>query len=180
MGDNTQTKQCRKCRVEKPFAMFHKSKKERHGIDGECRECASNRRIRDNSKCMVCGGTIPKKPWSPDGHRKAETICSTTCRAKRKFINAREWNLRWKYGLTDGDYQRMLDAQGGKCAICGRTESGSKSGGAFAVDHDHRTRKVRGLLCLPCNGGIGQLGDSIDTLARAIEYLRKAEAENGD
>ena len=63
----------------------------------------------------------------------------------------------------------MLAAQDGKCAICGTTSTGNRK--AFHVDHDHKTGKVRGLLCSNCNTGIGNLRDDIGLLNRAIEYL---------
>ena len=74
-----------------------------------------------------------------------------------------------KYGLTIEDYENMLISQNYSCAICG----GDNKGKNFAVDHDHKTGKVRALLCSTCNSGIGSLKDSIDILEKAIEYLRK-------
>jgi hypothetical protein len=59
--------------------------------------------------------------------------------------------------------------KGGRCAICG-TDS-PRGNGSFPVDHDHRTGRVRGLLCHPCNTGIGLLGDSSNQLLAAVAYL---------
>lgn len=87
-----------------------------------------------------------------------------------------------RYGLTCDDYEAMLEAQGGVCAICGGTDQRRR----LNVDHDHATGEVRGLLCSGCNGArLGRLGDSIERaetraryyeeraahLRRAIEYL---------
>lgn len=84
-----------------------------------------------------------------------------------------------RFGLTPEQYQEMLDAQGGVCAICERPERcrDSRNGRikAFAVDHDHDTGAVRGLLCQNCNKGIGNLGDSADTLIAAAAYLEAAK-----
>ena len=90
-----------------------------------------------------------------------------------------------RYGITVEDYELMLDMQGGVCAICGKKETrrtrSSKKIWEYdieprlVVDHDHKTGKVRGLLCHRCNVGIGQLDDSIDMLQRGIRYLRKHE-----
>ena len=63
---------------------------------------------------------------------------------------AKYWHggkTKQRYGLTEADYQRMLRAQNGLCAICGRPPKKYK----LAVDHDHTTKKVRALLCIPCN-----------------------------
>lgn len=74
-----------------------------------------------------------------------------------------------KYGLSEGDYADLLAAQGGLCAVCKeRPDSG------LCVDHSHVTGKVRGLLCLTCNAGIGMLKDSESLLSSAIEYLKQA------
>jgi hypothetical protein len=75
-----------------------------------------------------------------------------------------------RYAITPADYARMLAEQDGGCAICGALPAGVK-GGVYDVDHDHRTGKIRGLLCGPCNRGLGAFGDDVPTLRRAAEYL---------
>ena len=79
----------------------------------------------------------------------------------------------------------MLDSQGGVCAICGKKESRTTRSSKRAweydieprlvVDHNHKTGKVRGLLCHKCNVGLGQLDDSIQKLQSGVRYLRKYE-----
>lgn len=82
----------------------------------------------------------------------------------------RKHELKKAYGITPDEYEYMLDLQEFKCAICGTVEPGGK--GMFAVDHNHDTGDVRGLLCNRCNSGIGQLLEDIDLLQAAINYLR--------
>jgi hypothetical protein len=79
-----------------------------------------------------------------------------------------------KYGITLADYNRRLELQGNKCACCGRSEPGGRGG--FAVDHDHATGLIRGLLCNSCNLGIGHLGDSVEGVLNAYNYMRRAYA----
>jgi hypothetical protein len=79
----------------------------------------------------------------------------------------RSGHLRRTFGLTLEEYEQLLAAQGGRCAIC-RSEPGKIS---LHVDHDHETGKVRGLLCFRCNGGAGQFKEDVELLARAIDYL---------
>lgn len=87
-------------------------------------------------------------------------------------------HLWYTFGLTESDYTRMLEEQGGVCAICGGPEPNDSR---FSVDHDHMCcpgrkscgRCVRGLLCRQCNTGIGNLGESPDTLRAALEYLEE-------
>lgn len=77
------------------------------------------------------------------------------------------YRMNRKYGVTLEEYAAMLAAQGGGCAICGAKQKKRR----LAVDHDHETGEVRGLLCSPCNTGLGQFKDKAALLARAIDYL---------
>lgn len=81
--------------------------------------------------------------------------------------------LRTKYGLSTKNYQDMLDAQGGRCKICGTTETRNAAYEFFPVDHCHKTGKVRGLLCDYCNVGLGRFEDDIERLHAAIKYLQE-------
>ena len=78
--------------------------------------------------------------------------------------------LRTNYGITHDDYDRMFAEQGGVCAICGTSPP---PGSFLSVDHDHKTGKVRKLLCNPCNQGLGAFGDDIDRMVAAVQYLRE-------
>jgi hypothetical protein len=78
--------------------------------------------------------------------------------------------LRAQYGITLDQYERMADEQGGNCRIC---ESALDLGFYTAVDHDHDTGRVRGLLCSKCNMALGAFKDSAALLERAIDYLTK-------
>jgi hypothetical protein len=75
------------------------------------------------------------------------------------------------YGLTVADYDRMLAAQRGRCAIC-RSQT-PKGPGRWHIDHDHVTGQVRGLLCNNCNRGIGFLEDDPEVIKRAAAYVAK-------
>lgn len=78
-------------------------------------------------------------------------------------------SLRRFYGITIEEYETMVNAQNGNCAICGRNKSEFKT--SLHVDHDHKTGKIRGLLCSNCNSGIGNLRDDVSLLKKAINYL---------
>lgn len=83
----------------------------------------------------------------------------------------RRTNYRIKYGLELEEVEAMYEAQGRRCAICRKDiVLGGRSGAK--VDHCHKTGKVRGLLCSPCNTGIGCLKDDTQILANAIRYLQ--------
>lgn len=74
-----------------------------------------------------------------------------------------------KYGLTLEQYNNLLNSQNQRCSICGRHQDELKQ--SLAVDHDHVSGKVRGLLCVRCNRAIGMLEDDIKLLKQAINYL---------
>lgn len=80
-----------------------------------------------------------------------------------------------KFGLTRAQYDEMLHAQSGVCAICREPERTVVQGRvkALAVDHDHQTGRIRALLCNNCNRAIGLLKDSVDTLVAAAAYLER-------
>jgi hypothetical protein len=75
-------------------------------------------------------------------------------------------------------YNALLQAQSSKCAICGATQGHRSCGGRvcrLAVDHDHHTGKVRGLLCNNCNRGLGRFKDSVEILEAAVRYLKREQ-----
>lgn len=78
-----------------------------------------------------------------------------------------------RFRMRVAEYEALLRAQNGVCAICGNEEG--VAGRRLAVDHCHATGKIRGLLCALCNTGIGKLGDSSSALRRAVEYLERHE-----
>jgi hypothetical protein len=76
-----------------------------------------------------------------------------------------------KYGLTKEQFEQLIARQEWACACCKKSVASQKD---LVVDHCHKTGKVRGLLCQACNVGIGRLGDDIDGLLKARDYLIKA------
>jgi len=82
---------------------------------------------------------------------------------------ARKSKMIRKYGITPEVYKDMFVYQEGACAICGTPPPIDRK---LAVDHDHLTGKVRGLLCQKCNVVLGGANDSIEILTKAIKYLK--------
>jgi hypothetical protein len=80
--------------------------------------------------------------------------------------------VKSKFGLSEETYRALEKDQKGCCAICGGKQRAPFK--RLAVDHDHRTKKVRGLLCNPCNRAIGMMRDDPALLWKAALYLRKA------
>ena len=82
--------------------------------------------------------------------------------------NGGSWNydLRRRYGITAAEFDAMVEAQGGLCALCRQRKPEH-------VDHDHVTGKVRGVLCSCCNQGLGNFRDDVAALRVAIDYLER-------
>lgn len=88
----------------------------------------------------------------------------------------RGYHYKHRYGVTRADVDQMHQAQGGACAICAKPVpiTGAERTKLAAVDHCHTTKKVRGLLCRPCNLLLGNASDSTDVLRAAIAYLERS------
>jgi hypothetical protein len=83
-----------------------------------------------------------------------------------------ELHMKRAYGLDFKNYEKMLHEQGGVCAICSSPPPNNRKT-RLAIDHCHKTGKVRGLLCDRCNRSIGLLKDDVSVLKSAIKYLTK-------
>lgn len=97
-----------------------------------------------------------------------------------RAISPRYWvgsNLRRYYGMTIEQYDALLSEQGGGCAICGRKSDIDPKGKPqlLAVDHDHRTMEIRGLLCREHNVMLGHSGDDPAALRRGADYLERQQ-----
>lgn len=68
----------------------------------------------------------------------------------------KEWNLKHKFNISADDFDKLLAAQNGACALCGRKPDITKHN-RLAVDHDHLTGLIRGLLCWRCNYSLGMV-----------------------
>jgi hypothetical protein len=97
-------------------------------------------------------------------------LATQRARRQRPDVKAksRAEHLRKTFSLTPGEYDQMLAEQDGGCAICGREP---RPGASLHVDHDHRSGRIRKLLCFSCNAAIGHLRDDRDRLQRVIAYL---------
>jgi hypothetical protein len=84
--------------------------------------------------------------------------------------SVRATHRKREYGLAPEQYQRMFAEQRGLCGICGMVPTPTVP---LCVDHDHRTKNTRGLLCRKCNAALGLLGDDEEGVSKALEYLRR-------
>lgn len=82
----------------------------------------------------------------------------------------RNWYYKSLYGISLPEYDILLIAQSGRCSIC---KEAVAEDDYLNVDHDHETGEVRGLLCSPCNRGLGFFRDDPERLAEASAYVRR-------
>ena len=142
------SKTCSKCGNEKSLNDFHTNNRSKDGKQHRCKECA---------KKHTQSATKAWRLHNPESSR------SSDLRTKAKL----------KYGLSLDEIEDLLRSQGNLCAICKKhiEFSAQDKRDKPHVDHDHKTGKVRGILCLTCNTGIGMLGDSVELLDAAKLYL---------
>jgi hypothetical protein len=93
---------------------------------------------------------------------------------EQRSVYQREWHLQRKFKITGEQYAALLKAQGGVCASCGGVETHRSKNGKLkdlAVDHDHETNEIRGLLCFNCNQAIGRFQDDPVLMRAAAAYI---------
>jgi hypothetical protein len=137
--------------------------------------------INQTSKdCKRCGQSLSsdefyKNPKASTGLSSWCRSCTRQGRLERKVLGTRKERdfvrrLEQKYSLSLKEYNDMLLKQEGRCKICGIPQIALAE--ALVVDHDHKSSKVRGLLCKQCNLVLGNAKDSPEILLRAADYLK--------
>lgn len=143
---------CRGCDTWKRISEFHKGA-------SRCQECrivatAARAQLRARDPAFLETRRRAGRAW-----------------AARNRPRARNAHLLRSFGITSEQYDELLKQQGSVCAICRRQQADRRR--RLAVDHDHNTGRIRGLLCDPCNQILGIANDDPKLLARAIEHLTK-------
>jgi len=146
-------KKCTKCKEIKYLTSFYNSKFSSDKLRSECILCEADRskkyRINNRLKLLEY-----KKKY------------------RQEFgTSIQSGVLKTRYGITIQQYKYLLFKQRGKCKICPLKQKDMKI--ALAVDHDHISNRIRGLLCSNCNRGIGFFQDNPKLLRKAARYLKK-------
>lgn len=158
-------KKCRKCGIQMLISDFPPDSRAQGGTAANCRKCkeVAHKKWRDRNIEHVreTSRTEARKRSYNQRNPEAHRLAVKKARIKRD------------YGITYDDLVRMVDEQGNKCAICG-TQFSERGWGAAAkqIDHDHETGKVRGILCLKCNRGLGLFEENERRMVAAIAYLK--------
>ena len=149
-------KVCRKCLKTKPASDFNRHDYTKDKLRNECKDCQKNHAHDHYAK--IAPTEKVKRRISYHANKRAY----------------HHWSLKKKFQMSVDEYERMFKDQGGKCAICGSEKPYPNLRiKNFAVDHDHKTEKIRGLLCHNCNVGLGNFRDDPSLLQSAIDYLGK-------
>ena len=159
---------CRPCMSQRSKASYRK------------RQAAAGRVVKEReqmpgqARCPDCGEVkdLDQFPRNKSARAGRGGYCKPCHNARgvatytRLHGSTRNYHLRRRYGITATDYDVLVEAQGGVCALCHTREPQH-------VDHDHVTGEVRGVLCSCCNQGLGNFRDDVASLRAAVDYLER-------
>ena len=152
------TKYCPKCFTVKPIGNFFKRTFPREGYQTYCKTCHNNRQKilrKDDQKWKLHTNEVSLK------YKKKN-------KEKVKIWDKKS-QLKSKFGISLSQFNEMVEKQNHKCAICENSFLNFK----ICVDHNHKTNKVRQLLCSQCNFGLGHFRENPQFLLNAVDYLNK-------
>jgi hypothetical protein len=168
---NITFKKCAKCEVEKPLDSY--TKHNRLGYQPRCKPCRSeDQKIYYRNNIEKFNGYKARA--------RNETLEERQDRIQKRKLEApvKREHAKWKahirktLGIEPQDYEKLFSEQNGKCAVCGTDNPGGNRK-RFCVDHCHTTGKIRGLLCVSCNSGLGYFKDNMELLSNAATYLKR-------
>lgn len=160
-------KSCKRCGEIKPLTDFHRAAGARDGHRGECIACAKAYRKQwyaNNRESAIAN----VKRWQQENAERLNAYRREHNATPERRRKQRDTYYRRTFGISADDFDAMLESQGGGCAICRKRPERLAS---LHVDHCHGTGRVRGIVCVNCNQGLGQFNDSPELLLRAAEYL---------
>lgn len=174
---------CTTCHLLKDPKEFAKEPKKLNGLRSNCNSC-KNKQSREYKK----GRRKSDRAYAEKVNKYLRDFLKKNPDKAKKYYKTKtkEQHLRYmlnqNYKITLEDYNKMSEKQGGVCKICGcrdvRIDRDGKSRiQRLAVDHCHKSGKIRGLLCSGCNGGLGLLRDDVYILKKALDYLTEATKE---
>jgi hypothetical protein len=162
-------KNCSKCKKLKPFdSFFTRTIGSRDGLQSSCKDCHKLKtykwRLKNKNKWL----SYVKQRYYKDRASGHWHELRSTHPARRAM-----YRRKMRYGITEKQFLNFLKKQSYKCAICKKSLKNNIK--LFCVDHCHKTQFIRGLLCGPCNWGIGSFRDNVNRLKKAVNYLKRAE-----
>lgn len=175
------TKKCSFCKLVKTYQEFNKDRKKKDGCASRCKKCQSAysaqwklkniEQVRANNETWRENNRIRRNASRKRYYEKNKDRLLTNMR-KQYSANpsaAKNRDLKKNYGIDINAYNALLLIQNYSCKICNRHKD--EFDRALAVDHCHKTDKIRGLLCTNCNRAVGNLKDSEQLAFKAFQYL---------
>jgi hypothetical protein len=160
-------KRCKKCGLEQPLGNFYKAPTSRDGLRGDCKAC--NLAAKKAYYELHREDTIARvKRWQQANADRVNAVQRRRRADPQVKQQMRAYHLKRTYGVSIDEYEAMLAEQDDGCGMCGRPPSEAIS---LHIDHDHRTGRIRGLLCFRCNNSLGDLEDNPDLLLAGVRYL---------
>ena len=171
---------CSRCKISQNRNNFHKSK--RDGYVSNCKKCRKEILQEFHKKHPGIQREYNLK-WRKENKDRIKLHLElnrekTRRQARERWKNdprvkiwARNNLMKKHYGITLEDFNLLVEKQDGICLICKQPPNNNKKSDYLYVDHDHKTGKVRGLLCHKCNTGLGCYDDNVLLLEEAIRYL---------
>ena len=157
----------------KPCKNGHIAK--RRVSDGHCLKCDSEHQKRKRRKNQHAYQKKRKEYYEKNKARILDLKKIKYAESEIVKLQKRRRDLKRQYNMTLEDYEAMLESQNGCCKICKSPDNKNKRTQYFDVDHNHKTNKVRGLLCTNCNHLIGKANDNPQILLAVINYLHEAD-----
>jgi Recombination endonuclease VII len=139
----------------------------RDGYRSDCKLCNNTAHADRYAKDPATAKARVKK-WQQENSERLNAHRREYRRRPDRKRADRNGHLMRKFGITVEEYERMLEEQGGGCAICHAPPPDS---GSLHVDHDHKTGQVRALLCVKCNNAIGAFGEKYELFQAAADYV---------
>lgn len=153
--------------------------RDRHSVRGKAYYEKNKERLKPQTEEAIAKKKARQKRWYEENKEKHKI------RERERYKLMRDHNtsvrLKKNFGITLEEYNAMFALQNGRCAICDTEQKIKDKHGnlrRFAVDHDHKTGKVRQLLCGPCNMSIGLVKENVKTLNKMIDYIKRHEDTN--
>ena len=153
----------------------------RNSLENKMRERKYYRNNKEKRKAESKEYYQNNKDYFKDYYQKNKEHMKAYRDKNREKINKqkKEGYFKKNYNLTIDDYNKRVEQQNNKCAICGNEETNTFKGKVvnLSVDHNQKTGKVRGLLCKDCNVSLGNLNENISLFYKCIEYLKQHQEE---
>lgn len=177
-------KKCRRCSEIKEVSEFPKSPRGVLGVLAHCKACKAKylnayykankwRYPKRTPEEQAAYNRTRRDKYAASEEYRRDTKKKVNDYRVRNLEKVRKGKITGLYGITVDEYDRLVEADGGRCAICKKEPTNESRQKRLHLDHCHKSGKIRGMLCSACNLGIGKLNDDPELLEAAAAYIRE-------